>query len=397
MASEYSRWSCHSDLIESGLMTSAACSPEIANPHIVDLFAGPGGLDVAAHWLNVPTVGIEWDSEACKTRKAAGLVTREGDVRAFSSRDFPEASVLAGGPPCQTYTVAGAGAGRLALDRVLRLVKSLGAGEDIDKDLAGFDDERTGLVLEPLRWALQAHADGRPYEAVILEQVQAVLPVWAAMGEVLEGLGYGVATSVLQTEEYGVPQTRRRAILVARLRQETSLPSPSHHPYRKGLKRGVGPTGRRPWNTMGNALETTRDYPFSVVSNYGTGGNPRARGRRRSDEPAFTVTGKVSRNRLVDERGFDVNRFTNAEAGRLQTFPLDYPWRGNDVSQQVGNAIPPRLGVHILAAALGMTESIDESFFNRVDKSGWLGPSPSEPRPPANRSTGGARKGSTQG
>ncbi|MCZ4569763.1 DNA cytosine methyltransferase [Rhodococcus erythropolis] len=376
-------------------MTSAACLPKIANPYIVDLFAGPGGLDVAAHWLNVPTVGIEWDSEACKTRKAAGLVTREGDVRAFSSRDFPEASVLAGGPPCQTYTVAGAGAGRLALDRVLRLVKSLGAGEDIDKDLAGFDDERTGLVLEPLRWALQAHADGRPYEAVILEQVQAVLPVWVAMGEVLEGLGYGVATSVLQTEEYGVPQTRRRAILVARLRQETSLPNPSHHPYRKGLERGVGPSGRRPWNTMGQALETTRDYPFSVVSNYGTGGNPRARGRRRSNEPAFTVTGKVSRNRLVDQRGFDVNRFTNAEAGRLQTFPLDYPWRGNDVSQQVGNAIPPRLGVHILAAALGMTESIDESFFNRVDKIGWLGPSPSEPLPMANRSTGGARKGST--
>jgi len=341
------------------------------NPHIVDLFAGPGGLDVAARWLGVHAEGIEWDSEACKTRREAGLVTREADVRQFQPADFPHANVLAGGPPCQTFTVAGSGVGRSALDRVLELVDAMGNCKDVTKHIAHFDDERTGLVLEPLRWALKALSDGEPYESIVLEQVPSVLPVWEAMGAVLRKRGYGVAVGILKAEEFGVPQTRRRAILIARLGTSAKLPAPTHQSYRKGVPRGLGDIVLLPWNTMGDALLATRNYPFSVVSNYGTGGDPKARGIRRSDEPAFTVTGKVSRNRLIDANGTLIDRITSAEAGRLQTFPSDFPWRGRDVAQQIGNAIPPRLGVHILAAALGRTEGIDEEFFARVIDGGW--------------------------
>lgn len=353
-------------------MTPVPVPVPVANPHIVDLFAGPGGLDVAAHWLGVPVVGIEWDANACATRRAAGLNTREGDVRNYGPQRFPEANVLAGGPPCQTYTVAGSGAGRMALERVLRLVKSMSIGEDVDHRIAHFDDERTGLVLEPLRWVLRAHRDGHPFEAIVLEQVPAVLPVWVAMGEVLEGLGYSVETGVLRTEEFGVPQTRRRAILLARYGHEVKLPEPTHRPYRKGVGREMGRTDLKPWNTMGGALSETRKYEFSVVSNYGTGGNPKARGRRSSSEPAFTVTGKISRNRVVDARGQEVDRFTAAEAGRLQSFPLDYPWRGGDVAQQVGNAIPPRLAAHILTSVLGMSPLIHEGFFRCTIDDSWF-------------------------
>ena len=38
----------------------------------VDLFAGPGGWDVAAHWLGIDALGIEWDAAACRVREAAG-------------------------------------------------------------------------------------------------------------------------------------------------------------------------------------------------------------------------------------------------------------------------------------------------------------------------------------
>ena len=62
---------------------------------IVDLFAGPGGLDVAAEKLGIPTVGVEWDTSACETRRAAGLETVEGDVRDFGPKQFPRADVLA--------------------------------------------------------------------------------------------------------------------------------------------------------------------------------------------------------------------------------------------------------------------------------------------------------------
>ncbi|WP_026403114.1 DNA cytosine methyltransferase [Actinomadura rifamycini] len=323
---------------------------------IVDLFAGPGGLDVAAEKLGIPTVGIEWDASACETRRAAGLETVEGDVRDHKPSDYPDANVLAGGPPCQTFTVAGTGVGRKALDEVLSFVKRMRSREDreeIAKDLAELSDERTGLVLEPLRWALEA-IDVRksPYDAIVLEQVPAVLPVWEAYAEALSAEGYAVDCGQLRTEMYGVPQTRKRAVLIARLGVESvRLPVPTHRPYRKGVPRDCGDLLLAPWRTMTEALD--RRGPFSVISNYGTGGDPKARGRRSHDEPSATVTGKISRNRVVSGTGEELPRFSMSEAGRLQTFPRDYPWAGKDVGQQIGNAVPPRLAMHVLAAAFG--------------------------------------------
>ncbi|MFI9585055.1 DNA cytosine methyltransferase [Streptomyces sp. NPDC052236] len=338
--------------------------PPAAPLQVVDLFAGPGGLDVAARDLKVPVfTGIEWDADACKTRVAAKLPTTPGDVRHYKPADFPTANVLAGGPPCQTYTVAGGGAGRRALEEVLSLAKRMAAREDVTEHLENLDDERTGLVLEPLRWALAAIDEGRPYKAIVLEQVPAVLPVWEVVGEALDDEGYSVAYEVLHTEEYGVPQTRRRAILIARLRTGTgevvaAMPKATHRRYRKGVPRTEGDPNLLPWVRMGDVLD--RQEPFVVVSNYGTGGDPKARGLRTSAEPSATVTGKISRNRVVKPDGTELSpsRITIREAGLLQTFPADHPWSGNGIAQQIGNAIPPRLAAHVLAAALDLTDDV---------------------------------------
>ncbi|MEV0435493.1 DNA cytosine methyltransferase [Nocardia sp. NPDC050413] len=335
---------------------------------MVDLFAGPGGLDVAARWLGLDVYGFEWDRNACATRAAAGLNERPHDVRHFGPADVPGAWILTGGPPCQTFTVAGSGAGRKALDEVLGYVDRMGAGDDVSGDLACLEDERTGLVLEPLRWALEADERGSPYKVIVLEQVPAVLPIWKRMGDVLEGIGYHVVADVLRTEQYGVPQTRRRAILIARLRGEPELPTATHRPYRKGVDRTLGAADLLPWETMGDALN--RGYDFQVISNYGTGGDPKLRGRRSSREPAATVTGKVSRNQIIDSTGFPCPRFSPGEAGRLQTFPLDYPWSGGDIAQQIGNAIPPVLALHVLSAALGSQVSHEEA--TKVVDRPWL-------------------------
>ncbi|MFE2999155.1 DNA cytosine methyltransferase [Nocardia sp. NPDC059246] len=318
---------------------------------MIDLFAGPGGLDVAATWLGIQAVGIEHDRDACLTRLGAKLGTRQADVCALELLDaFPNARILAGGPPCQTYSVAGSGAGRKALDQVVHFMLRMANGEDVEAELESLADIRTGLVLQPLRWTLAAIKKGRPFETIVLEQVPTVLPVWAALAAVLRKRRYDVRVGIVRTEEFGVPQTRRRAILIACRDRPAYFPQPTHRRYRKGISREQGESGLLPWVAMSEALPN-RPYEFHVVSNYGTGGDATARGERESNEPAATVTGKVRRNRIMSE-GTEKARLDPAEAGRLQTFPIDYPWSGRGRYQQVGNAVPPRVGAHILAAAL---------------------------------------------
>jgi len=308
------------------------------------LFAGPGGLDHGAEQCGIRSVGIEWDANAVATRYAAGLPTIHGDVTKYG----PAVSIPAGssvGPPCQTFTVAGNGEGRAELERVIDAVKRMGGRQPVDP--REFADPRTALVLEPLRWALAdfEHA----YNAIVLEQVPQVLPVWQAYADVLREEGYSVATGILRAEQYGVPQTRRRAVLVARLDREVALPAPTHRPYRKGVPQSEGDPHLKPWVSMGEALPHRGE--FTVVSNYGTGGDPKNRGRRTSAEPAFTVTGKISRFRLVGPDGVELDRLSPSEAGRLQGFPADWPWSGNDISQQIGNACPVPLAAALVRAA----------------------------------------------
>jgi DNA (cytosine-5)-methyltransferase 1 len=317
----------------------------------IDLFAGPGGLDLAAARLGIPTYGIEFSPDACATRRAAGLPTIEGDVRDYGPADFPTADTLLGGPPCQPFSVAGNGEGRTLLAHLLRRAKFMAARETPP---AAPLDERSTLVLEPLRWALEAMDAGRPYRTIVLEQVPQVLPVWQTYADLLRAEGYTAVCGVLNAVEYGVPQTRRRAVLVASLDRSATLPVPTHRPYRRSgpVSTPMDELARLPFVSMGDALPHRGE--FTVISNYGTGGDPKNRGRRQSTAPAATVTGKISRFRIVAPDDSELPRFTAAEAGQLQTFPADYPWTGRDIGQQVGNAVPPLLAAHVLSAATGI-------------------------------------------
>ncbi|MBA5223015.1 MULTISPECIES: DNA cytosine methyltransferase [Streptomyces] len=389
-------------------------------PFVLDLFAGPGGLDSACHRLGIPSLGIEWDKSACLTRYAAGLDTLHADVSAVRRESFeslpPEINVLAGGPPCQTYSVAGKGAGRKALEEVKEFINRLMAGdsdEEIDKRLGNLSDPRTALVLEPLRYAIQAtrspNRGRRPYDVIVLEQVPAVRALWDRYAEVLQEIGlpdgttYEVVVDVLNTETYGVPQTRSRAVLIARRAGlgAPSLPEASHRAYEaKGWNRtNVGdpvqatldeadstetPSQRTegdepaPWVSMGDVL-TERRTPFLVRSNYGSSGVPGRRGVRTDRQPATTVTGRISRFVVFEPVGdhhldtvCEGPRFSMNEAGMLQSFPPDYPWSGTAQAQQVGNAVPPLFGAHLLSAALGLPaphpETMRESWIPATEE-----------------------------
>lgn len=370
-----------------------------ASFRIVDLFAGPGGLDIAATIMAVESIGVEWDEPTRATRDAANLrTTKVRDVAALGPCDpeVKDANVLTGGPPCQSFSVAGNREGHKALEDVKRLAGCLVAARDrksfdaiwgkVKRETDSMSDDRTGFVLQPLRWIMEAKLKRkRPYDVVVLEQVPTVLPVWKHYAELLNGIGYAAKAHVLHAEAFGVPQTRRRAVLIAQwdpknTGRDVYFPEATHQQYRKGVERLLpttheAPAGdpqdgalfappknaKEPWVSVGDALATTRPRDFVLVSNYGSGGDPKNRGRRTSEEPAATITGKFRRNRLFllkenesgeKEVGEELDRLSLEEGGLLQSFPAHYPWRSTDVAQQIGNAIPPRLSLHILSAAL---------------------------------------------
>lgn len=342
-------------------------------------------------------VGVEWDKAACQTRAAAGLLTIRADVAKYPT--VPHAGLIAS-PPCQAFSMAGKGKGR---DLVGVLAQSIwgrrGGWFDLDAPLVA-DDVRADLTLQPVRWV----ADQRP-EWVACEQVPPVLPLWRAFADVLDRWGYSTVCAVVNAADYGVPQTRRRAILLASRVRDVQLPAVTHHDPRKGMPLfgeqwvsmadalgwGAEPFGRAARvalrnNTQANGSVRGVDEPaatlffgkkgndVSWVLNAGAQANRADRDLSEPaptiafgndsaswawQRPATTVVGSFSpdivaapgwRTQTSRQNEPDSIRVTVEEAGILQTFPPDYPWQGPKTKryEQVGNACPVLLAERLL-------------------------------------------------
>ena len=258
------------------------------NDLVIDPFAGPGGWSWAARQLGIDDLGIELDAAACATRAAAGLKTIRADVAGFGV-DHLAGKVwgLISSPPCTTFSAAGKRAGtavtnvleamildmfegsktraahRREMARMLRLAWWPNAKMTrAERSAAIWKAVRSAsLVAEPARFIYAC----RP-EWVALEQVPAVLPLWQVYAAELRRMGYSAWCGKLNAADYGVPQTRERAILIASRVRQVCRPEPTHYDDRKG-----GQLWGTPWVSMAEALGWGADgRPAVAVTGGGT-------------------------------------------------------------------------------------------------------------------------------
>ncbi|XVU22571.1 DNA cytosine methyltransferase [Actinoplanes sp. CA-054009] len=317
------------------------------------MFAGAGGWDLAAEELGWEVDGVEIMPEAQATRAAYGLKTVLSDVRDFRGAPGTYDIVIAS-PPCQTFSMAGQGVGRAALNAVYWVIRSYRNGHPIGYEEATdlMEDERTALVVEPLRVVLEAQPT-----FVAWEQVPTVLPVWEACAEVLRDHGYSAATGYLHAEQFGVPQVRKRAILVARRDgAEAAMPQPTHSRFYAQSLGKVDP-GLPSWVTMADELGwgmTSRPYPTIACARTTGGPDMEKVGGAHARKSIYIERDKgawISHPVHTDGRC----RLSMEETARLQTFPPGYPFQGIDRKkyEQIGNAFPPRMARPVLETFLG--------------------------------------------
>ncbi len=180
---------------------------------LIDLFAGCGGFSVGFESQGfVPRAHVEIDNWACETLRAnfPDSHVLQADIRRFEDSDIAllgPADVLIGGPPCQGFSVAG-------------------------PTQFGVDDPRNDLAFVFLHWACLLQP-----KIVIIENVPAMLnrrladegTVVDVARKRLRPLGYTITTHLLNAADFGVPQLRRRAFIVAVASGLTfRAPEPSH-------------------------------------------------------------------------------------------------------------------------------------------------------------------------
>jgi len=298
-------------------------------PHLaIDLFGGCGGLSLGFEACGVLTTGYEMEAAYAATY-SRNLAGECHCVRLEVGQEYPAASVVIGGPPCQPFSVGGKQLG--LADSRDGFPVFIDAIERIDPDIWVFENVR-GLLYRN-RWYLDE----------VLEK--------------LKGMGYIVEYQLLNAVDYGVPQNRQRLIVVGH-RGDYVFPAGIHRRVTAGEALGE------------MALSVPDDARFltpsmdEYIAKYEKASRCVTPRDLHLDRPSRTLTcrnlagatGDMHRVRLPDGRR---RRVTVREAARLQSFPDWFQFEGRETSQfyQVGNAVPPRFSLAIAKSVRAYLES----------------------------------------
>lgn len=333
----------------------------------VSIFSGAGGLDIGlqrAGWECA--YATDFDRHAVETLKLnaaaqrfhGGLI-READIRDLTGAQMlsdmgkrrGDVALLAGGPPCQSWSSAG--------------------------HQLGFDDPRGRLFEDYLRVASQLDVRWLVFENVrglITARGADGIPgsALAAIRQALFDAGWQTRVELFNAADYGVPQRRVRVVLIGyRVGDEPPIPAASHS--------DDSGTGLPLWISMGEALAAITPLEVDEIirpsgklalelETIPAGSGVKSPGKRETTRPgghwgykqgafvadprrpARTVTANAQQDWIRDPV-HGLRRLTPRECAALQTFPADWVFSGKRVDQyrQIGNAVPP-----LLAERIGM-------------------------------------------
>jgi DNA (cytosine-5)-methyltransferase 1 len=321
----------------------------VKKPKAIDLFSGCGGLTLGLTQAGFRVVGaVENDPLAVETYKAnhKHVAIWEQDIRKLTAAkvmrrlkiERGQLDLLAGCPPCQGFSTMTTLNGRIG------------------------QDEQNDLVFEFLRFVRAM----RP-KAIMLENVPKLAKNrrFKKLRAELEKLKYEINHDVLNAANYGVPQRRKRLILVAGMGVKIPFGLPVRR--KRTVKEAFDKLGRcAQKDPLHNLLENRSDKVKKLIRQIPHNGGSRADlkesrqltchrncdgfkdvyGRMAWDDISPTITGgcfNPSKGRFlhpVKDRAISLR-----EAALLQSFPATYYFslrRGKcATAQMIGNALPP--------------------------------------------------------
>jgi DNA (cytosine-5)-methyltransferase 1 len=355
----------------------------VAKPKIISLYTGAGGMDYGFEAAGFDTaVAIEWDHDSCETlRRNRRWGVIESDILEVSSDRIletgrlkaGEASLLIGGPPCQPFSKSG--------------YWSRG-------DSLRLDDPRANTLAAYLRVLEDTHP-----HAFVLENVEGLAYDGKDEGlrlllDAIEtinrrtGSRYKPQFKVRNAADYGVPQLRRRFIMVgARDGTEFRFPETTHcedpgadlltrlqlpHKTAWDALADIAPDPaeelqvRGKWAALLPSIPEGQNYLWHTDR---LGGMPLFGWRRRywsfllklaKNLPSWTIAAQPGP--AIGPFHWENRRLSMRELSRLQTFPDDVQVFGGrtSVQRQIGNAVPSLLaeviGREIRTQLLGLSQ-----------------------------------------
>lgn len=358
----------------------------------VSLYTGAGGLDlgfiaagfepVFANDINVDAVktysaAIAMIEERLKKKFEHSIIT--GDVRTIEKLpDRGCAELVIGGPPCQGFSVAG----------------------KMDPN-----DPRSRHVFDFL--AMVKHIEPR---AFVMENVKALASNRRWAGTIADirtqakKIGYKTCLKVLNSADYGVPQTRERMFLVGfkdhAIEYDYPKPTAAKHVAVTEALHALPAVGNAGNDQICRAKITPAKEPILRQSPF-AGMLFNGQGRPMNmNKPAPTLPASMGGNRtpIVDQETLDtgakqwveiyhnsliengevaetvpsrLRRITVQEAAAIQSFPKDMPWCGSQSSRyrQIGNAVPPKMAYEVacsIAMALGYNLNHKKQLLDKI-------------------------------